>query len=85
MFDDLPIRAEFFLRRANYVQPRTLIAGLLHSVEVPENPNDCQLVLGSLIIVPQRRFLLPKFMAGWTVEDLLMENINTSTLKELPL
>lgn len=81
--DHFPVKAEFFLRRANHVQPRTLIAGLLHSIEVPQDPNECQLILGHLIIVPKRRFILPESMYGWKIEDLLMENMNIDILKEI--
>lgn len=81
----MPVKAEFFLRRAHHEQPRTMIAGLLHSIEVPQNPNECQLIMGSLIIVPQRRFILPDEYGGWKIGDLLEQSWDVSQMKELPL
>lgn len=81
----MPIKAEFFLRRAHHKQSRTMIAGLLHSIDVPRNPNECQLILGSLIIVPQRRFILPDEYGGWKIGDLLEKSWDISKLKELSL
>lgn len=83
--DHLPIKAEIYLQRASHTEPRTLIVGLLHGVELLRGPKDCQLILGSLIVIPQRRFDMTKECYGWRIEDILREKWDTSKLKELPL
>ena len=83
--DMLPIKAEFFLQHAFHPEPRIMIAGLLHNTDLLRGPKDCQLILGNLIVIPQRRFDMTGECYGWRVEDILREKWDTSTLRELPL
>ena len=83
--DYMPIKAEYYLQQASHPEPRTLIAGLLHGVDLLRDRNDCQLILGNLIVIPQRRFCMKDQCYGWRIEDILRENWDVSTLTELPL
>lgn len=79
----MPIPADFFLRRADIPsgEEKTVIMGLLDKHQVPAN--HCQLWVGHIILVPQRRFILPDKYEGYRIEDLLMERFDTGDLQEI--